>query len=119
MFFKSLSITNNFGHTANILTAKNTNFCGVMISHVLLMPFWYLFTVPSTADKWHCNCFFGNIFLYYIVKQCTNIPKNTTFRGVMISPAHICTFFFDHIFVNPGGSETFIDYQYYKFSLTL
>ena len=39
--------------TANILTAKNTIFHGVMISRVLSLPFWHLITVPSTADKWH------------------------------------------------------------------
>ena len=81
--------------TANILTAKNTTFCGVMISHVLPLPFWHFITVPSTADKWSCSCIFGNIS-YIIqsvgstVNQCTSISKNTSFRGVMISPAHIC-----------------------------
>ena len=51
--------------TVNILTAKNTTICGVMISHVLPLPFWHLITVPTSVDKWHCSCIFWKYFFLY------------------------------------------------------
>ena len=62
-----------------------------MISRVRVLPLpcWH-FTVRSTTDKWYFGCIFGNIF--YIIKNvvCTT-NQCTTFRGVMISPANICS----------------------------
>jgi hypothetical protein len=41
-------------HTANMLTAKNTTFHGV----ILPVPFGHSITVPSTVDKWHFQLYF-------------------------------------------------------------
>ena len=52
-------------YTANILTAKNTTFHGVMISLALPLPLGPLITVPNTMDKLYCSRIFGTKFLYY------------------------------------------------------
>ena len=71
--------------TANILPAKNTTFCGLMISHALPVPFGHLITVPSTADKWYLQLVFLEIF-FYIVHTVVCTPKD-----------RFCTLFFCHI----------------------
>ena len=79
-------------YTANIWTAKNTTFCGVMIYPIVctstaLLVFDYCPFVQSTADKWLPLVDCTNCSLYDI----KNIAKNTNFHCVMIFSAHICS----------------------------
>ena len=81
--------------TANILTAKNTTFHGVMILPVLPMPFGHLHILSQVQWINSPAVAFLEIIFYIIqtvvftLNQCKNISKHTNFPCVMISLTHL------------------------------